>query len=146
MDDEADITITLPRTSALSAPTPNPNLNRDSIISSYVALRASLSTRLWIQFCGMIKRGNVFQVVQCNGSSFGQHLTKKQPSSREVPRVKLEESNSTNTPMAFSCALPGNHNERSKEHAHVGQERLIDLTVWNGAPITPKTGELNWSN
>jgi hypothetical protein len=158
MEDEADITITLPRASALSAPSPNPNLNRESILSFY---GGSPDESIETFETGRVGSGSTFVARlsaemdsrSSNGSSFGQHLMMKDSSSMGLPRVMVEDITSGKTKTGFSRAFPDNHEEISRKHGQVlgrekddGQERLINITVWNDAPITPRAGESNWSH
>jgi hypothetical protein len=122
MDDEADITITLPRASALSAPSPNPNLNRDNVLSFY---SGSPDDSIETFETGRVGSGSKFATRlsaemdsrSSNGSSFGQHLMMRGSSSSEVPRVMVEEIKSTRT-------FPHDQEETLRKHPQgLGREK-----------------------
>ena len=155
MDEDADRTITLPR-----AP---PQPTRDGLLAQWGRQPSDNDTIETFE-SGIVGSGSDFasrlsaemDARASNGSTVSSqhHLMMKGPS-RVVPELKVEEMSETSgkTPLAFkskplpqdsssgySRTAPAPH-ERNGDHGR--SDRLVNVGVWNDAPVTPLGGDFD---
>ena len=155
-DDDADETITLNRAPSLSS-TGNRATARESIFSLYARAESEESIQTFEP--GVVGSGSAFasrisaefenrNSVASTNSAHLMIRSKGTSSKRDVPDVTLEDASdpSGNTPMAFpNRHLPEDHRSTSNTYAprsvesHEGNDRLVNIGVWDDAPVTPNS-------